>query len=97
MVQYLDFMDAYLLFSEVPHPSNNVAPSVVAAEHTDATGEELIASVGIAYEFHYQLGKHAQLMDRGWDHETYVCFASAAGAGILFGLDREAIRTIREW
>lgn len=91
MVRYLDFMDAYLLSGEVPHPSNNVAPSVVAAEYTDATGKELIASVGIAYEVHYQLGKHAPLMDRGWDHGTYVCFASAAGTGVLFGLDREAM------
>jgi 2-methylcitrate dehydratase len=30
-------------------------------------------------------------MDRGWDHGTYVAFASAAGTGTLFGLDREAM------
>lgn len=87
MVRYLDFMDAYLLSGEVPHPSNNVAPSIVAGEYNDATGEELITAIGVAYEIHYQLGKNAPLMDRGWDHGTYVCFASAAGSGILFGLD----------
>lgn len=91
LVRYLDFMDAYLLAGEVPHPSNNVAPSVVAAEYNNASGKELITSIGIAYEVHYQLGKNAPLMDRGWDHGTYVSFASAAGTGILFGLDREAL------
>lgn len=91
MVRYLDFMDAYLLSGEVPHPSNNVAPAVVAAEYTDSSGEELLTAIGIAYEVHYQLGKHAPLMDRGWDHGTYVCFASAAGAGRLFGLDEDAL------
>lgn len=91
LVRYLDFMDAYLLSGEVPHPSNNVAPSVVAAEYNDASGEELITAIGVAYEVHYQLGKNAPLMDRGWDHGTYVCFASAAGTGILFDLDRDAL------
>ncbi|AUV80797.1 MmgE/PrpD family protein [Salinigranum rubrum] len=91
MVRYLDFMDAYLLSGEVPHPSNNVAPAVAAAEYTDASGKELIRAIGLAYEIHYQLGKNAPLMDRGWDHGTYVTFASAAGAGSLFGLDRDAL------
>ncbi|WP_318567039.1 MmgE/PrpD family protein [Salinigranum marinum] len=91
MVRYLDFMDAYLLSGEVPHPSNNVAPAVAAAEYTDASGAALLRAIAIAYEIHYQLGKNAPLMDRGWDHGTYVAFASAAGAGTLFGLDREAM------
>jgi len=39
------------------HPSNNVAPAVVAAEYTDSSGVELIEAIGIAYEIHYQLGK----------------------------------------
>lgn len=92
MVRYLDFMDAYLLPGEVPHPSNNVAPAVVAGEYVDATGRDLIEAIGIAYEFHYQLGKHAPLMDRGWDHGTYVAFTAAAAAGSMFGLDRESLR-----
>jgi 2-methylcitrate dehydratase len=91
MVRYLDFMDAYLLSGEVPHPSNNVAPAIAAAEYTDASGADLIRAVGIAYEVHYQLGDNAPLMDRGWDHGTYVTFASAAGTGTLFGLDRDAL------
>jgi 2-methylcitrate dehydratase len=91
MVRYLDFMDAFLLSGEVPHPSNNVAPAVVAAEYTDSSGEELLTAIGIAYEVHYQLGKHAPLMDRGWDHGTYVCFASTVGAGSLFELDEWAL------
>lgn len=91
LVRYLDFMDAYLLSGEVPHPSNNVAPAVVAGEYNDASGEELVTAIGIAYEIHYQLGKHAPLMDRGWDHGTYVCFASAAGTGTLFGLEKEPL------
>lgn len=92
MVRYLDFMDAYLLPGEVPHPSNNVAPAVVAAEYNDRSGAELLAAIAVAYEIHYHLGKEAPLMDRGWDHGTYVTFASSAATGPLFGLDREALR-----
>lgn len=92
MVRYLDYMDAYLLPDEVPHPSNNVAPAIVSAEYADAPGTELITSIGIAYEIHYQLAKHAPLMDRGWDHGTYVTFSASAAAGSLFGLDREELR-----
>lgn len=88
MVRYLDFMDAYLLPEEVPHPSNNVAPAVVAAEYTDADGADLIAAIAVAYEVHYRLAANAPLMPRGWDHGTYVAFASAAGTARLFGLDR---------
>lgn len=93
MVRYLDFMDAYLLPDEVPHPSNNIAPAVVSGEYTGATGPDLITSIGIAYEIHYQLAKHAPLMDRGWDHGTYVAFSASAAAGSLFGLDREELRS----
>lgn len=91
MVRYLDFMDAYLLPGEVPHPSNNVAPAVVAAEYSDASGRELLTAIGVAYEIHYRLASNAPLMDRGWDHGTYVCFAAAAAAGRLLGLDRAAL------
>lgn len=91
MVRYLDFMDAYLLTGEVPHPSNNVAPAVVAAEYNDRPGAELLAALAVAYEIHYHLGKEAPLMDRGWDHGTYVTFSASAAAGRLFGLDRDAL------
>lgn len=92
MVRYLDFMDAYLLPDEVPHPSNNVAPTVVSAEYTDAAGPDLITAIGIAYEIHYQLARRAPLMDRGWDHGTYVTFSASAAAGSLFALDRDELR-----
>lgn len=92
MVRYLDFMDAFLLPGEVPHPSNNVAPAIVAGEYVDAGGDEALTAIGIAYEIHYQLARNAPLMDRGWDHGTYVTFASAAAGGKLFALDREAFR-----
>lgn len=92
MVRYLDFMDAYLLAGEVPHPSNNVAPSIASAEYTAASGAELLTAIGIAYEVHYRLADQAPLMDRGWDHGTYVSFAASTSSGRLFGLDRDALR-----
>lgn len=91
LVRYLDFMDAYLLPGEVPHPSNNIAPCVVAGEYMGAEGTDLITAIAAAYETHYQLGKHAPLMDSGWDHGSYVCFAAAVGSGLLFDLDQSAL------
>jgi 2-methylcitrate dehydratase len=92
MVRYLDFMDAYFLPDEVAHPSNNVAPAIVAAEYNDASGTDLIASLAVAYEIHFQLAKHAPVMARGWDHGTYVTLSAAAGTGQLFDLDRQQLR-----
>jgi len=92
LVRYLDFMDSFLAPGETPHPSDNVGVAVAAAEHADATGEELLAAVAAAYELQGELAWNAPVRDRGWDHVTHTVVTQAATAAKLLGLDREETR-----
>lgn len=65
LVRYLDFMDSFLAPGETPHPSDNVGVAMAAAEHADATGEELLAPVAAAYELQGELSWNTPIRDRG--------------------------------
>ncbi|MFB6281710.1 MAG: MmgE/PrpD family protein [Haloferacaceae archaeon] len=92
MVRYLDYMDAFILPDEVPHPSNNVAAAVAVGEDADRSGRDLLTAVALAYEVHWSFAAYAPLLDRGWDHPTHVNFSATAAASHLLDLDRDAIR-----
>ena len=91
LIRYLDYMDALLLPGETPHPSDNVGAAVASAQYADASGEELITGVGIAYEVHGEMAAKAPGRDIGWDH-IHVTFGSVAAASKLMGLDYEQTR-----
>lgn len=42
---HLDVTDSYLAPGETCDPSDNLAPVLVAAEHADATGQDLLAAL----------------------------------------------------
>ncbi|WP_128906061.1 MmgE/PrpD family protein [Halorubrum amylolyticum] len=92
LVRYLDFMDSFLAPGETPHPSDNVGVALAAAEHADATGEELLAAVAAAYELQGELAWNAPVRDRGWDHVTHTVITQAAAAAKLLGLDHKETR-----
>ncbi|MFB6302637.1 MAG: MmgE/PrpD family protein [Haloferacaceae archaeon] len=92
MVRYLDYMDAFILPDEVPHPSNNVAAAVAVGEYADRSGRDLLTAIALAYEIHWSFAADAPLLDRGWDHPTHVNFSATAAASHLLGLDPDAIR-----
>ncbi|WP_224269455.1 MmgE/PrpD family protein [Haloprofundus salinisoli] len=92
LVRYLDYMDSYLAPDETPHPSDNVAAVVACGELADASGEELLTAIGVAYEVQGQLGYAAPVRDKGWDHVTHTVVSAAAGAAKVLDLDREQFR-----
>lgn len=92
LVRYLDYMDSFLAPGETPHPSDNVGAVVAAGEYADASGEELLAGLAIAYEIQAELAWNAPVRDRGFDHVTHTVISAAAGASKLFGLDLEETR-----
>lgn len=79
LVRYLDFMDSYLAPGETCHPSDNLAPVLAAAEHTDATGAELLTALAVAYQVHTRLSDVAPVRHKGFDHTTQGAYAVAAG------------------
>jgi 2-methylcitrate dehydratase len=88
LVRYLDFMDSYLAKGETCHPSDNLAPVLAAAEYADASGEELLTALAVAYQVHARLSDEAPVRDRGFDHTTQGAYAVGAGVAKALGLDQ---------
>jgi 2-methylcitrate dehydratase len=88
LTRYLDYMDSILLPGETPHPSDNVATAVATGQLVDASGRDLITSVGLAYEVQGELAAKAPGRDIGWDH-IHVVFSSTAAACKMLDLDFE--------
>ncbi|WP_224447033.1 MmgE/PrpD family protein [Haloprofundus salilacus] len=89
LVRYLDYMDSYLAPGETPHPSDNIAAVVACGELADASGEELLTAVAVAYEVQGALAYAAPVRNKGWDHVTHTVISAAAGAAKILDLDRE--------
>jgi 2-methylcitrate dehydratase len=92
LTRYLDYMDSFLAPGETPHPSDNLAGIVACGERVDASGEELLAALGAAYEVQGELAWNAPVREKGWDHVTHTVISAACGAGHVTGLDDEALR-----
>jgi len=87
LVRYLDFMDSYLAPGETCHPSDNLSSVLAAAEYANATGQELLTALAIAYQVHCRLSDEAPVRARGFDHTTQGAYAVAAGAAKALGLN----------
>ncbi|WP_435119952.1 MmgE/PrpD family protein [Halolamina sp. C58] len=92
LTRYLDFMDSFLAPGETPHPSDNIGACVAAAESEEATGQELLEAIGVAYEIQGELAWNAPVRDRGWDHVTHTVITAACGAGKALGLTHEQLQ-----
>src|SRR5262249_46382345 len=70
LVRYLDFNDSYLAKNETCHPSDNVGAVLAACEYSDASGEELLKALAVAYQVQCRLSDAAPVRARGFDHTT---------------------------
>lgn len=96
----LDYDDTHL--PSVLHPSASVVPAALAAaEHTGATGAEVVAAVAVGLEITIRLGMAGYDKELGnsvffehGQHATSICGAmgSAVAAGMLYGLETEQLR-----
>lgn len=89
LVRYLDFNDSYFSPGETCHPSDNLAPTLAAAEYADASGRELLTALAVAYQVQCRLSDEAPVRAKGFDHTTQGSYASAAGVAKALGLDHE--------
>ncbi len=86
MVRFLDANDTYITRGS-GHPSDMLGALLAAAEWQGASGRDLLRAVVAGYEVFGALADQVSLRDRGWDQGVFVAPASAAGAGLLLGLD----------
>jgi len=87
LIRYLDYNDSYLAKKETCHPSDNIAPVLVAAEYANASGETFLTALAVAYQVHCRLSDVAPVRAKGFDHTTQGSYAVAAGCARALGLD----------
>ena len=89
LIRQLDMNDCDWA-SDPAHPSDNIGGCLAVACATGASSMDLIKAILIAYEVQMrstELTKVSFFRETGWDHTTFVTLATAAGAGVLLGLD----------
>ncbi len=88
MVRALDFNDIY--WKEDPsHPSDLIPAALAVGEMVDASMQDVIVAIVLAYEFEQRLCEFAVpgVRERKWHHATLTQFVSPIVAGKLLGLD----------
>jgi 2-methylcitrate dehydratase len=91
LVRYLDFMDNFLAKGESCHPSDNFGAVLAAADYVDASGEDFMSALAIAYQVQCRLVEEGPITPRGFDHTTQLAYSIAAGVGRLLSLTAEQI------
>ena len=89
-VRELDFHDTFLA-AEYSHPGDNIPPILAVAEHTGASGGDLVRGLATGYELQVDLVRAISLHKHKIDHVAHLGPSAAAGIGTLLGLDAETI------
>ncbi len=87
MIRALDFNDIY--WKEDPsHPSDLIPAALAVGELVNASMEDVITAIVLAYEFEQRLCEFAVpgIRERKWHHATLTQFVSPIVAGKLLGL-----------
>ncbi|ACQ78830.1 2-methylcitrate dehydratase [Beutenbergia cavernae DSM 12333] len=89
-VRELDFHDTFLA-ADYSHPGDNIPPILAVAQHTGATGADLIRGIATGYEIQVDLVKAISLHAHKIDHVAHLGPSAAAGIGTLLHLDASTI------
>ncbi|WP_417233903.1 MmgE/PrpD family protein [Arthrobacter sp.] len=89
-VRELDYHDTFLA-AEYSHPGDNIPPILAVAQHTGASGADLVRAIATGYEIQVDLVKAICLHAHKIDHVAHLGPSAAAGIGTLLGLDVETI------
>lgn len=89
-VRELDYHDTFLA-AEYSHPGDNIPPILAVAQHTGASGADLIRAIATGYEIQVDLVKAICLHEHKIDHVAHLGPSAAAGIGTLLNLEVETI------
>jgi 2-methylcitrate dehydratase len=89
-VRELDYHDTFLA-AEYSHPGDNIPPILAVAQHTGASGADLVRAIATGYEIQVDLVKAICLHKHKIDHVAHLGPSAAAGIGTLLGLEVETI------
>src|SRR6516162_525476 len=86
LVRYVDLLDSYMSPGGLCHPSDNFGTVLAAAEQAQASGEDFMLALAVAYEIQCRFTAVVPVMTKGFNHATQLAISAAASAGKLFGL-----------
>jgi 2-methylcitrate dehydratase len=86
LVRYVDLLDSYMSPGGLCHPSDNFGSVLAAAEHVDASGEQFLLALAVAYEIQCRITEVVPVMAKGFNHAIQLSMSVAAAAGKLFRL-----------
>ncbi|NVM96875.1 MmgE/PrpD family protein [Arthrobacter wenxiniae] len=89
-VRELDYHDTFLA-AEYSHPGDNIPPILAVAQHTGASGAQLLRAIATGYEIQVDLVKAICLHKHKIDHVAHLGPSAAAGIGTLLNLEVETI------
>ncbi|WP_104091888.1 MmgE/PrpD family protein [Arthrobacter sp. GMC3] len=89
-VRELDYHDTFLA-AEYSHPGDNIPPILAVAQHTGASGADLVRAIATGYEIQVDLVKAICLHAHKIDHVAHLGPSAAAGIGTLLNLEVETI------
>lgn len=89
-VRELDFHDTFLA-AEYSHPGDNIPPIVAAAQHSGATGRDLLRGLATGYEIQVDLVRGICLHEFKIDHVAHLGPSVTAGLGTMLHLDEDTI------
>ncbi|MFQ4149895.1 MmgE/PrpD family protein [Arthrobacter sp. LAPM80] len=89
-VRELDYHDTFLA-AEYSHPGDNIPPILAVAQHTGASGADLLRGLATGYEIQVDLVKAICLHKHKIDHVAHLGPSAAAGIGTLLHLEVETI------
>jgi 2-methylcitrate dehydratase len=88
-IRQLDYNDSYTAPGG-GHPSDMLPAIMAAGELADAPGSAVVLGSHVGYEVFAGLAESYALRTEGWDH-VFIGVGAAVGAGVVFGLDFEAM------
>jgi 2-methylcitrate dehydratase len=91
LVRYVDLLDSYMAPGGLCHPSDNFGAVLAAAEQTEASGEQFMLALAVAYEIQCRFTAAVPVMAKGFNHAIQLALSAAAAAGKLFGLSPSQI------
>ncbi|MBV8472564.1 MAG: MmgE/PrpD family protein [Hyphomicrobiales bacterium] len=91
LTRYVDLLDSYMSPGGLAHPSDNFGTVLAAAEYTNASGEEFMLALAVAYEIQCRFTAVVPVMAKGFNHAIQLAMSAAAAAGKLLGLSATQI------
>jgi 2-methylcitrate dehydratase len=86
LIRYPDFMDNYLGKEATCHPSDNIGALLAASQMVNASGEDFLSAMAIAYEIECRLIEEIPVMIKGFDHTLLFSYSVTAGLCRLLNL-----------